>query len=299
MPDHLKLVRTYFEQNQHIGSTEQNKMNCATSNLSPNISMSGDSTMKRKRMQYEISQDAVVSGRKRSNNSDLKIQPNKILKIASNNEKDQISTVLYEPKLHKPILHPQRCPSNMDPDAYIQSITESMMGETPKIVSAFDLDPDYFLVATEEQMASYTTEILFAVQDQDIEALRNLQEMGHSFQCCNRFGESVIHMVCRRGLTRVVEFLLNETNVSIRIKDDYGRTPLHDAFWNKNMNTDIVEMLLKREPELLFITDKRGFTPFSYARMEHWRGWRQFLYEKRELLSVDKKSSVLKIVGQQ
>jgi hypothetical protein len=45
--------------------------------------------------------------------------------------------------------------------------------------------------------------------------------------CFNRFGESLLHMDCRRGFEDTVEFLLDQPEVDVRICDDNGRTILH------------------------------------------------------------------------
>jgi hypothetical protein len=44
---------------------------------------------------------------------------------------------------------------------------------------------------------------------------------------CNRFGESVLHMACRRGATPMVAFLMADCGLQVNISDDFGRTPLH------------------------------------------------------------------------
>lgn len=64
-----------------------------------------------------------------------------------------------------------------------------------------------------------------AARSDDLEALRNLWRAGKILQCSNRFGESLIHIACRRGSFPVISFLLNEAGVSIRVRDDCGRTP--------------------------------------------------------------------------
>ena len=58
-----------------------------------------------------------------------------------------------------------------------------------------------------------------------------MHKKGKTLQCCNRFGESAIHMACRHDLTDVVKFSIEEVGSILRVRDDYGRTPLHDAFW--------------------------------------------------------------------
>ena len=144
-----------------------------------------------------------------------------------------------------------------------------------------------FLRPTEEQIAAYSccNDALAAVRTSDISALREIYAAGRTLRCCNRFGESLLHVACRRSNAALVSFLLNEADVSPRIKDDYGRTPLHDACWRGNPEYEIVELLLSAEPRLAFVQDVRGHKPFQYARKEHWGAWRDFLEEKRDLIT--------------
>jgi hypothetical protein len=34
------------------------------------------------------------------------------------------------------------------------------------------------------------------------------------------------------------------------------------------------------------VADKRGFTPFAYARSTDWHTWRQFLFDNRQSLKL-------------
>merc|ERR1739844_573061 len=98
---------------------------------------------------------------------------------------------------------------------------------------------DFFLEIKDEHISAYNLDVITAVREKDITTLRKMHQQGLTLQCCNRFGESIIHMACRRGLFEVVKFLVEEAGLSILLRDDYGRTPLHDAFWTP-----------KPEPEL-------------------------------------------------
>ncbi|KAL3785640.1 hypothetical protein ACHAW5_007641 [Stephanodiscus triporus] len=143
----------------------------------------------------------------------------------------------------------------------------------------------YFLNYCDEHLEAYTHDKVHAVQANDVERLRSLLASGHLMQASNRFGESILHTSCRRGLTDVVSFFLNEARVSPRVRDDMGRTPMHDACWLSGPpNHDIMKMLISAAPEMLLSRDKRGHSPFDYARREYWPNWVAFLNEHREFI---------------
>lgn len=145
---------------------------------------------------------------------------------------------------------------------------------------------DFFLEVTDEHIAAYDQVVVKAVKDRNIAALREMHQNGRTLQCSNRFGESLIHMACRRGLTDIVRFFVKEAEVSLRVKDDFGRTPLHDACWSSTPNFPLLELLIEHDPDLLLVNDVRGHSPFSYARRNHWNEWTQFLNERRKLLKL-------------
>ena len=136
---------------------------------------------------------------------------------------------------------------------------------------------NFFIEYTDEQIEAYDMDVIRAVRSQDIPQLRTIHQAGKHLQCANRFGESLIHMACRRGFVNVVRFLVEEAGVSVRVRDDYGRTVLHDACWTSEPNEELVEMLIRRCPELLLMSDKRGYAPFEYVRNEHWERWIEFV----------------------
>jgi ankyrin repeat protein len=141
-----------------------------------------------------------------------------------------------------------------------------------------------FIKLSEPMIEAYTVEVVKAARSGDTALLRKLHAEGKSLQCCNRFGESLIHMLCRRGELEPVKFLTEEAGVSLRVRDDYGRTPLHDACWTSKPRYDLVEYILQKEPGLLYVTDVRGHVPFHYIRKEHYNEWFDFLQEKKAIL---------------
>jgi len=180
---------------------------------------------------------------------------------------------------------------SMNPDSYLKLLVEIRCGFKPVVKPTLDLsDHDFFTPVTPEQLAAYTNEIVLAGRDGDVDTLKNMfVTNGHRMECCNRFGESLLHMACRRGFQDMSQFLLVDTDgpkLSVRIRDDCGRTPFHDACWCSVPNLDICKWLLERDPSLLLMSDKRGHTPFQYARQQHWGTWKQFLFENVDLLDA-------------
>ncbi|KAL7519778.1 hypothetical protein ACHAWX_004534 [Stephanocyclus meneghinianus] len=140
------------------------------------------------------------------------------------------------------------------------------------------IDIEFFVQSSE----SYCQEAVDAIRSGDLGLLRKLFSGGTNLQCANRFGESLIHMACRRSHRDVVSFLVNEAGVSLRVRDDYGRTPFHDACWRPELDLKLIDMLLEKEPKLLLLRDKRGHSPLDYTRRSHWAELIPFLLERSE-----------------
>lgn len=115
------------------------------------------------------------------------------------------------------------------------------------------------------------------------------------FRCSNRFGESLLHLACRRGRTEMVRFLVEELETPgadycsprtvLTVRDDCGKTPLHDACWTPSPNPELVALILKHCPEQVLARDVRGNTPFDYVRASDNGLWLRFLWSKRALLT--------------
>lgn len=146
-----------------------------------------------------------------------------------------------------------------------------------------DIDPNFFDIISEDNM-KYYPEVVVAARQNNASELRKLREAGNSLSTSNRFGESLLHIACRRGFVETVKVLLEDPSLAIRQSDDCGRTPLHDLCWNPTPQLEICQLLLEREPSLLFLKDKRQFTPFEYAREEHWKVWKNFILDNKSLL---------------
>ena len=153
------------------------------------------------------------------------------------------------------------------------------------IVPGLSLPKGFFHEHTPDEIAAYeNSDIISAIREENIPLLRKLWKEGHPIQCSNKFGESIVHMVCRRGSIPVLIFLLEEAKVSLRVIDDMGRTPYHDACWSSEPRLELMRVLLKADPSLMRISDKRGHIALDYVNRDHWDIWCHFLIEHRYLL---------------
>ena len=175
----------------------------------------------------------------------------------------------------------QRKPPKSPFEEYLNFLAES--GYYCRAIPSLEIK-DFFHQPTKRDTEAYDKESISAIRAQDIPKLKEMYESGKSMQCCNSFGESLIHMACRRGYTEVIRFLISRAKVSIRVRDDFGRTPLHDACWTPEPNFELMDLLIAKDSDLLLISDKRGHTPLQYVRKEHWGKWKEFLKSRRKLL---------------
>lgn len=143
------------------------------------------------------------------------------------------------------------------------------------------LDGGYYCKPTALQQASYGLKIIQAVRTSDEELLQSILDCGLSPNPCNEFGESVVHMVCRRGDVKLLKILV-KAGCSLQVTDDFGRTPLHDACWTPEPCFDCVELILNHDARLLHIVDCRGSSPLSYVKKEYWKEWIEFFKRKAD-----------------
>jgi Ankyrin repeats (many copies) len=164
-----------------------------------------------------------------------------------------------------------------------------------------------------EKIDNYTMTAVRAIRDNDVTALRNLiEEKGPStLDACNRNGETLLHLACRRGNIDTVDFLLNEAAVPLAVvqqetraapflsvemlTDDLGRSPLHDVCWRPEASPEILRMVLSKcpSPFALLQQDHWGHTPMDYVRQEHWPIWNDFLrqheFQLKRQIEITKK----------
>jgi hypothetical protein len=115
-----------------------------------------------------------------------------------------------------------------------------------------------------------------AVREGNVRLLKTLLDAGLSPSPCNMYGESLMHLVCRRGDHSVLDALL-QYGCTLQVSDDYGRTPLHDACWTPSPDFEIINLVLDEDVRLLYIADARGATPLSYVSKENRPRWIDFI----------------------
>jgi hypothetical protein len=126
------------------------------------------------------------------------------------------------------------------------------------------------------QKASYSVHLVNLVRQDNVHDFERIIQAGVSPNPCNPYGESLVHMVCRRGAAPFLRVLL-ENGCDFRVSDDMGRTPAHDACWSSRPCFDVVRMILQQDPFLFQLTDCRGSTPLQYVPKKDWAAWLQFL----------------------
>merc|ERR1740133_705978 len=148
-----------------------------------------------------------------------------------------------------------------------------------------------FLETTPDRIDAYqNTDLLAAVRRRDLDTLRKIgvefTAAGKTMNACNRFGESILHLACRKCSTDVVQFLIDDTssggmNCSLLVRDDYGRTVLHDACWTISPPWILLKLILKESPILWRVSDVRGHLALQYVPKSVWSKWITFIQENQ------------------
>jgi hypothetical protein len=196
-----------------------------------------------------------------------------------------VTTHIENPMAAKVAL-PNPKTSTADPDEYLAQLVKALSIPTGTVVhlqikSSHEM-ADFFPEVTEEQMARYNVQVVSMARNNDLAGIRALfvAQGRDALDCYNRFGEGLLTLACRRGFRDMVEFFLSEeVRLPVRVRDDYGRTPVHDACWNPSPQLEICSWIMEKDPSLFLLADKRGFTAFQYARQSEWHIWRQFLFD--------------------
>jgi hypothetical protein len=201
---------------------------------------------------------------------DANVAPRKIIRVAA--------TLVQQQAVEK---------HSVSPQDYLMYMLSSQGYDVP--IRPYDAIPGFFAALDQEGVNSYGSDVLTATREGDLDALRAFHIAGRPLNCSNRFGESLMHLACRRSHLKVVHFLVHEVGVPLTIADDMGRSPLHDAFWTPKPNFELIDLIVTECPDLLYVSDKRGHLPLSYARQEHWSAWIEFLKQRSETVIPKKR----------
>ena len=81
------------------------------------------------------------------------------------------------------------------------------------------------------QLASYDSYMISLVKQDQVGTLQRIYDTQLlSPNPCNQYGESLVHTICRLGHSAMLQILL-DAGADLQVADDYGRTPLHDAWY--------------------------------------------------------------------
>jgi len=143
----------------------------------------------------------------------------------------------------------------------------------------------YYNKPTTYQQASYGVKVTQAARMGNVQKTSELIKCGLSSNPCNKFGESLAHIICRRGKSRnAFELLkqLRQLGASFQICDDFGRTPLHDACWTVEPCFQSISLLMDTDINLLQMEDSRGSTPLDYVEKRNHKLFIEFLLREKD-----------------
>jgi hypothetical protein len=139
------------------------------------------------------------------------------------------------------------------------------------------IDSGYSNMPTELQLVSYDVHILkMVIRDKDEHKLRDILTCGISLNACNKYGESLLHKVCKSGQDKLLQVFM-DCGADIQVCDGAGRTPMHDACYGAKPSFNTFELLLKADPHLIRMMDGRGALPLAYVKREQYAAWNTYL----------------------
>lgn len=134
------------------------------------------------------------------------------------------------------------------------------------------------------QTAEIPIDLLKALRGADLEKLRSLKNdeaKNYDLEARNQFGENLVHLVCRMGLSLdVLKFLVEDAKVPLNVRDRFGRTPLHNACMSALPNFDNIHFLMKIAPKLAVFEDDKNKIPFELIPQRVFGRWMRYLSQK-------------------
>ena len=154
--------------------------------------------------------------------------------------------------------------------------------------------PAYFGQHDDPESGQITPEIDYAVKSKSVKKLRRLWQRGVNMNATNDQGETLVHLVCRQGCSDMLMFLMSEAKVSVRVRDDIGKNPLHEVCWRPIFDPGLAMMLMSDSPELLWAPDARGFLALDYVPKRALFDYYEFMELKGQMLRLALKFSRFK-----
>ena len=170
--------------------------------------------------------------------------------------------------------------SDVHPEDYLHNILRERGYSTEMVAvkeTAFHRPPH------PDQVAAYDKVVLRAVVDDDEAALERMRASGKRMDSCNRFGDSILHMSCRRGRIGALRYLLRVCPSGVLLTDDFGRTIMHDACWTATPRFDVASTVLDADLRLLRCVDNRGSSPLKYVPQDQWPLWCAFFENRKDI----------------
>jgi len=123
--------------------------------------------------------------------------------------------------------------------------------------------------------------------DDDNKSCLTEENPSFQLQARNQFGENLLHLACRMGISRdVLDFLLEDAKVPLNVRDRFGRTPLHNSCMSALPNFDNIDFVIMHAPRMLLFEDDNGKIPFELIPQRCFERWTRFLSEKNILQQV-------------
>jgi ankyrin repeat protein len=165
------------------------------------------------------------------------------------------------------------------------------------------INSGYSNMPTKLQLVSYDVHILKTIiRDKDEHKVREMLTCGISPNACNKYGESLLHKVCKSGQDKLLQVFL-DCGADIQVSDGAGRTPMHDACYGAKLSFKTFELLLKADPYLIHMMDAGGALPLAYVKREQYGAWNTFLasildtyWNRRDAFSRDQGPPPLALV---
>lgn len=195
--------------------------------------------------------------------------------------------------IHKPLHHEEPQETDAAEDATIDAFDLSVHPKETvrRIFGVKDALRQPFTQHSDENVEHYTMRLVRAVRSSDTKELRQIMLNNDddredvSLEACNNQGESLLHLACRRSNVDTLRLLVLEAGVDVHVRDDMGRSVLHDLFWRPEVAAEHLRLLLSvMDPSFLLLEDSRGHTPLDYSRQENWKEWNAFFLQSKALL---------------